>query len=416
MTTPSGPLAGIRIIDMTSVLMGPFATQILADYGAEVIKIESAEGDLLRVAGAMRNPKMGSLFLQSNRNKRSVVLDAKTADGRAALLKLCESADVFVSNIRPSALGRLGMGYEDVKAHNPGIIYASLVGYGQNGPYKDRPAYDDLIQGISAIPSLVSRAQNSNPQYAPITLADKVAGLSAVHAILAALLCKARTGTGQSVEVPMFEIMSQFVLTDHLGGYGFEPPIGPAGYNRLLSADRRPYQTKDGFISILVYTNEHWRKFLKIIGRPEEFARTPMFNDHAVRARNYDEVFRYLAEAVKSKTSAEWQAALEEYDIPWAPTHSIEELIHDPHLKAVELLQGMDHPSEGRITMIAPPITFSVTPASVYRHPPSLGEHTDEVLKEFGIERPQSAATFANEKSKAQTAACDDTWAGAHAD
>ncbi len=412
MTTPSGPLSGIRIIDMTSVLMGPFATQILADYGADVIKIESADGDLLRVAGAMRNPKMGSLFLQSNRNKRSVVLDAKTTQGRTVLLKLCESADVFVSNIRPSALGRLGMGYEHVKVHNPGIIYASLVGYGQNGPYKDRPAYDDLIQGISAIPSLVSRAQNSNPQYAPITLADKVAGLSAVHAILAALLCKARTGTGQSVEVPMFEIMSQFVLTDHLGGHGFEPPIGPAGYNRLLSADRRPYQTKDGFISILVYTNEHWRKFLKIIGRPEEFERTPMFNDHAERARNYDEVFRYLANAVKSKTSAEWQAALEEHDIPWAPTHSIEELISDPHLKAVGLLQSIDHPSEGRITMITPPISFSATPASVYRHPPSLGEHTDEVMKEFGIEKPHAAPTPLQGKSKAQTATRDDTFAG----
>ncbi len=416
MNKPSGPLAGIRIVDMTSVLMGPFATQILADYGAEVIKIESAEGDLLRLAGAMRNPKMGSLFLQSNRNKRSVVLDAKTEEGLEALLKLCESADVFVSNIRPSALARLGMGYEHVKARNPGIIYASLVGYGQNGPYKDRPAYDDLIQGISAIPSLVSRAQNSNPQYAPITLADKVAGLSAAHAILAALVCKARTGTGQSVEVPMFEIMSQFVLTDHMGGHGFEPPIGPAGYNRLLSADRRPYQTKDGFISILVYTDEHWRRFFRILGRPEEFERTPMFHDHATRTRSYDEVYRFLAEVVKTKTSAEWQAALEEHDIPWAPTHSIEDLIDDPHLKAVEMFQGMDHPSEGRITMIAPPIIFSATPSSVYRHPPVLGEHTDEVLKEFGIDNPKATVPVMTAKSQEQTAERDDTLASTQTD
>ena len=388
MTKPTGPLAGIRILDMTSVLMGPFATQILADYGADVIKIESDEGDLLRVAGAMRNPKMGSLFLQSNRNKRSVVLDAKTPAGRGALLRLCEESDVFVSNIRPSALRRLGMGYEDVKAHNAGIIYASLVGYGQKGPYKDRPAYDDLIQGISAIPSLLSRAQNSQPQYAPLTLADKVAGLSAAHAILAALVCKGRTGCGQSIEVPMFEIMSQFVLTDHMGGNGFEPPIGPAGYNRLLSPDRRPYQTKDGFISVLVYTNEHWRKFFKILGRPEEFDNSPLFHDHATRARSYDEVYRFLAEVVKTKTSAEWQAALEQYDIPWAPAHSIEDLIDDPHLKAVELFQTMDHPSEGKIKMIAPPIVFGSTPSSIYRHPPQLGEHTDEVFEEFGIAVP----------------------------
>ncbi len=387
MTEPTGPLAGILILDMTSVLMGPFATQILADYGADVIKIESAEGDLLRVAGAMRNPKMGSLFLQSNRNKRSVVLDAKTEAGRSALLKVCEKADVFVSNIRPSALKRLGMGYEDVKAHNPEIIYASLVGYGQSGPYKDRPAYDDLIQGISALPSLVSRAQNTRPQYAPLTLADKVAGLSAVHAILAALVFKGRTGCGQSIEVPMFEIMSQFVLSDHLGGHSFEPPIGPAGYNRLLAPDRRPYETSDGHISILVYTNDHWRKFFHIIGRSPEFESSPIFNEHATRARHYDQVYRFLSDIVKTKTSREWQLALEEHDIPWAPMHSIEDLIADPHIKAVDLIQTMDHPSEGKIRIMVPPIIFSVSPASVYRHPPQLGEHTDEVLAEFGIEK-----------------------------
>ncbi|MES2979767.1 MAG: CoA transferase [Pseudomonadota bacterium] len=385
MTQPTGPLTGIRIVDMTSVLMGPFATQILADYGADVIKIESDDGDLLRLAGAMRSPKMGSLYMQSNRNKRSVVLDAKTPAGLAALLKLCETADVFVSNIRPSALKRLGMDYADVKQVNPGIIYASLVGYGQAGPYKDRPAYDDLIQGISAIPTLVGRAQNSKPQYAPLTLADKVAGLSAAHAILAALVCKGRTGQGQSIEVPMFEIMSQFVLTDHLGGFSFDPPTGPAGYNRLLATDRRPYQTSDGFICVLVYTNEHWRKFFRILGRSEEFDALPMYNDHAVRARHYDEVYRFLAEVVLSKSTAEWKRALEENDIPWAPAHTVEELIHDEHLKAVDLIQTMEHPSEGHIRVITPPIRFSQTPCSVYRHAPQLGEHTDEVMREFGI-------------------------------
>ncbi len=388
MTTATGPLAGIRIVDMTSVLMGPFATQILADYGADVIKIESAEGDLIRLAGAMRNAKMGSLFLQCNRNKRSVVLDAKTAQGRAALLKLCEDADVFVSNIRPSALKRLGMDYADVKACNPGIVYVSLVGYGQAGPYKDRPAYDDLIQGISAIPSLIGRTQNSKPQYVPITLADKVVGLAAAHAILAALVYQGRTGLGQSIEVPMFEVMSQFVLTDHLGGRCFEPAQGPAGYNRLLAPDRRPYETSDGFISLLVYTDDHWRKFFQLIGRPEEFDQSPMFHDHATRTRSYDEVYRFLAGVVKTKTSHEWQLALERYDIPWAPTHSIEELIDDPHLESVNLFQTMDHPSEGKLRMIAPPIIFSLTPSSIYRHPPNLGEHTAEVLEEFGIAAP----------------------------
>ncbi|MDY7547108.1 CoA transferase [Glaciimonas sp. CA11.2] len=396
MTNVGGPLAGIRIIDMTSVLMGPFATQILADYGADVIKIESEDGDLFRLAGAMRNPKMGALFLQTNRNKRSVVLDAKTEEGRSALLALCEDADVFVSNIRPSALKRLGMGYEDVKARNPAIIYASLVGYGQQGPYKDRPAYDDLIQGISAIPSLISRTQDSKPQYVPITMADKVAGLSAAHAILAALVYKERTGLGQSIEVPMFEIMTQFVLTDHIGGHCFEPTTGPAGYNRLLAPDRRPYETKDGFISLLVYTDEHWRKFFQILGRPEEYASSPIFNDHATRTRSYDEVYRYLAAVVKTKTTDEWQTALEKYDIPWAPMHSIEGLINDPHLKSVDLIKTMEHPTEGKIRMIAPPITFSLTPCSVYRLPPQLGEHTDEVFKEFGITPKEKTETFSD--------------------
>ncbi len=379
----TGPLQGTRIVDMSSVLMGPFATQILADYGADVIKIESADGDLLRLGGALRNPGMGSLYLQTNRNKRSVVLDAKQAEGRAALLKLCASADVFVSNIRPAAMKRLQLAYEDIRSINPGIIYVSLVGYGQGGPYKDRPAYDDLIQGISAIPSLIGRTQNGDPQYVPITLADKVAGLSAAHAILAALVYKARTGTGQSIEVPMFEIMSQFVLTDHMGGQGFEPAIGPAGYNRLLSPDRRPYRTKDGFISALVYTDEHWRKFFELIGRPEQFRQTAMFHDHATRTRSYDEVYRFLAQEMKTRTSAEWQEALERYDIPWAPTHSVEDLLDDPHLRAVELLQTIDHPTEGKLRMIAPPIKFSATPPSIYRYPPRLGEHTAEVLEDL---------------------------------
>lgn len=386
----TGPLAGIRVVDMTSVLMGPFATQILADFGADVIKIESDEGDLIRLAGAMRNPKMGSLFLQVNRNKRSLVLDAKTGEGREALLKLCDSADVFVSNIRPPALGRLGMGYADVKARKSDIIYVSLVGYGQTGPYKGRPAYDDLIQGICGIPQLVSRQQGGEPQYAPLTLADKVAGITAVNAILAALVHRLQSGCGQSVEVPMFEIISQLVLSDHMGGSTFEPPLGPPGYNRLLTPDRRPYQTKDGYLSILVYTDAHWRKFFKIIGRSDEFERNPLFNDHATRTRNYDAAYRFVAEMVKTMTSAQWQAALEQHDIPWAPAHTIEELLADEHIQAVDLIQSMEHPTEGTIRMIAPPVKFSLTPSSIYRHPPGLGEHTAEVFEEYGIEMAQA--------------------------
>ena len=393
-TQRSGPLSGIRIIDMTSVLMGPYATQILADYGADVIKIESNEGDLIRLAGAMRTPKMGSLFLHANRNKRSVVLDAKSPAGREAMLTMCRSADVFVSNIRPPALERLGLGYPDVATVNPAIIYASLVGYGQDGPYAQRPAYDDLIQGISALPSLIA-SRSGEPQYTPLTLADKVSGLAGVNAILAALVHKVRTGVGQSIEVPMFEVMSQFVLGDHLGGLSFDPPHGPVGYNRLLSPDRRPYRTADGYICALVYTDRHWRNFFQIMEQPETFAAEPLFHDHAVRTRNYDEVYRRFSEMMATKTTIAWQALFEEYDIPWSPAHSVEDLLKDPHLEAVDFFQMSEHPTEGTLRLMRQPVRFSATPASIYRHPPTLGEHTREVLAEFGLDQAACVGTGA---------------------
>ena len=385
MTQPTGPLAGIKIVDMSSVLMGPYATQILADYGADVIKIEDAKGDLLRLAGPMKSPKMGSVFLGCNRNKRSVVLDAKSKEGYAAIMKMCEDADIFVTNVRSNALKRLNMTYEDIKAHKSDIIYVSLVGYGQRGPYRDRPAFDDLMQGISGIPALSRLATGGKPQYAPINLADKVCGISAAHAILAALVHKLRTGQGQAVEVPMFEVLTQFVLSDHLGGHSFEPPIGPIGYNRLLSPDRRPYQTSDGFLCILVYTDDHWKRFFDLIGRPEEFKNDPKFHDHATRTRSYDEVYQWLSAEVMKRTTAQWIEGLEKSDIPYSRMNTPEDLMKDPHITAVGLIQEIDHPTDGRMRMLAPPIIFSETPASITRHPPSLGEHTDEVLREIGF-------------------------------
>ena len=384
-TGATGPLAGIKIVDMSSVLMGPYATQILGDYGAEIIKIEDAKGDLLRLAGAMKRPKMGSVFLSCNRNKRSVVLDAKGKDGYAAIMKLCEDADIFVTNVRSNALKRLNMAYEDIKAHKKDIIYVSLVGYGQNGPYRDRPAFDDLMQGISGIPALSRLATGGKPQYAPINLADKVCGISAAHAILAALVHKLRTGQGQAVEVSMFEVLTQFVLSDHLGGHSFEPPIGPIGYNRLLSPDRRPYQTSDGFLCILVYTDDHWKRFFDLIGRPDEFKSNPKFHDHATRTRSYDEVYQWLSAEVMKRTTAQWIEGLEKSDIPYSRMNTPEDLMKDPHITAVGLIQEIDHPIDGKMRMLAPPIIFSETPASITRLPPSLGEHTEEVLREIGF-------------------------------
>jgi crotonobetainyl-CoA:carnitine CoA-transferase CaiB-like acyl-CoA transferase len=237
----TGPLAGLRILDLTTVLMGPYATQILGDMGADVIKIESPEGDSVRGIGPFRNPGMGSIFLQANRGKRSIVLDLKQPQGREALLKFVETADVLVYNLRAQVMQRLALGYADVAAANPRIIYAGLFGYGQNGPYAARPAYDDLMQGGTGIPSLVQRAGNSAPRYMPLAIADRVVGIWAVGAINAALWHRERTGQGQSIDIPMFETMAQLVLGDHMGGGLFEPAQGAMGYGRLLSHDRRPY-------------------------------------------------------------------------------------------------------------------------------------------------------------------------------
>ncbi len=381
--TAAGPLAGMRIVDMSSVLMGPFATQMLADYGADIVKVESPEGDLMRLGGAMRHPRMGSLFLQANRGKRSIVLDVKTPEGRRAVLRLCEGADAIVHNVRTAAMHRLGLGYEEVRAVRPDIVYVALVGYGEDGPYAGKPAYDDLIQGISGVASLFASG-GREPRFAPVNMADRVVGLSAVHAILAALLHRERTGEGQSVEVPMFETMAQFVLGDHFGGLAFEPPAGPPGYNRLLSPDRRPYATSDGHLCVLVYTDRQWRSFFEAIGRPEAFA-DPLYSDHATRTRNYDRVYAELARQLATRSTAEWTKLLTEHDIPCVPAHDIPGLLADPHVEAVGLIETMEHPTEGTIRLVRPPARWSRTPPAIQGPPPNLGEHTREILAEAGF-------------------------------
>ena len=268
----TGPLTGLKILDLTTVLMGPYATQILGDMGADVVKIESPEGDSVRGIGPFRNPGMGSIFLQANRGKRSIVLDLKQQQGREALLKLVETADVLVYNLRPQVMERLRLGYADVAASNPKIIYAGLFGYGQDGPYAARPAYDDLMQGGTGIPSLVQRAGNPAPRYAPLAIADRVVGIWAVGAITAALWHRERHGEGQRIDIPMFETMAQLVLGDHMGGGLFEPALGDMGYGRLLSHDRRPYPTKDGYVCALVYSDKQWRRFFEAIGETARFS------------------------------------------------------------------------------------------------------------------------------------------------
>ena len=379
-----GPLVGVRIIDLTSVMMGPYATMILADYGADVVKVESPDGDIVRAIPPMRSPGMGAMFLQGNRNKRSIALDLKHPAGRDALLRLVATADVFVHNVRPAAMARLRLGAADLLARNPRLVYASLHGFGESGPYAGKPAYDDLIQGLTALPALVGQI-TGEPRYSPATLADRIVGLNAVHAILAALLYRDRTGEGQAIEIPMFETMAQFVLGDHMSGRSFEPPLGPPGYARLLTAHRRPYRTRDGHVCVLIYNDKHWASFFDALGEGCPEAQDPRFRSLAGRVANYDLVYKWLADLLAARTTAEWLALFEKADIPSGPMHDLDALIDDPHLAAVGLIQTIDQPGDGEVRLVGPAATWSRTPPSIDAPAPRLGEHGAEILREAGF-------------------------------
>jgi len=380
---PQGPLAGVRVVDLTTVIMGPYATQILADYGADVVKVEPPEGDIMRGAGPMKSPAMGHLHLQMSRNKRSVVLDVKKDGARRALLRICEKADVFVHNVRLAAMERLRLGPSDVRAANPRIVYVSLLGYGSGGPYAGKPAYDDLIQGICGLPALLGR-ETGEPAFVPLNMADRIVGINAVHAVLAALLQRGRTGEGQTVELPMFETLAQFVLGDHMGGRTFDPPLGPSGYVRLLT--RQPYRTSDGYICVLVYTDKQWHTFFQLIGRPEELASTPHLATYAARARNYEKAYGRLAEIFATRSTAEWLEALERNDIPCVRPNELDDLIDDPHLAAVGFVRELDHPTEGKLRLAGIPSRWNGAHLPISRPPPRLGEHSVEVLREAGLD------------------------------
>lgn len=381
-----GALNGLRVLDLTSVLMGPFATQLMADMGADVVKIESPAGDTVRGIGPMRHAGMGAIFLHVNRNKRSLVLDLKKPEGLNTFLELVKTADVVVYNIRPQAMQRLGIDYERLKAINPRIIYAGLYGYSEKGPYAGKPAYDDLIQGAAAVPSLMSRASGGEPRYVPLTLADRTVGLMASNAILAAVIAREQTGVGQAVEVPMFETMAQYVLGEHMAGATFEPALGETGYPRLLVQERRPYQTLDGHVCALIYTDRQWETFLGLIGKAELFRQDPRFASIGARTLHINDLYRMVAEAMATQTTEVWLARLNEADIPCMPMHDVDSLLHDPHLLAVGMLQQVKHPTEGRVSEIGVPVSFSGTPTLPVQKPaPQLGQHSAQVLREAGL-------------------------------
>ncbi len=397
----SGPLEGVRVLDLTSIILGPFATQILADLGADVIKVESPAGDTMRQVGPMRNPGMGAIYLHLNRNKRSVVLDLKTPEGREACLQLVREVDVLLYNVRPQSMERMGLSYEAVSAVNPGIVYVGAYGFGNEGPYAGRPAYDDLIQGMTGVARLYERNSGHEPRYAPLTLADRTIGLHAAIACLAGVIHSRATGKGQSIEIPMFEGMAQMILGDHLGQRTFdeEAPAGSMGYARLLSEHRKPYQTLDGYVSVLIYNDRHWRQFLTAIDRSDLIVDS-IFATHTRRAENIGEVYRFVDSTLKTRKTADWLTLFEENDIPCAPLYAIEDLPDDPHLKATGHLTQTEHPTEGVVHTPAPLGRYDGTPLGIYRHAPALGEHTAEVLSQLEMDETKKAAILKAAKGK----------------
>ncbi|GMV54356.1 MAG: CoA transferase [Betaproteobacteria bacterium] len=375
-----GPLEGYRVLDLTTVGMGPYAAQTLGDLGADVIKIESPEGDMLRTAAPGRSPGMSPLFLQTNRSKRSLVLDLKQAAGRAVLLRLAAKADVLLTNIRPDAMARLGLSYDEVAAASPTIVYVSLVGYAQSGPYAPRPAFDDLIIGASGLAALEAE-MGGGPRYPPAWIADLTVGLFGVHAVMGALLHRARTGEGQAVEVPMFECMTQFVLTPHLAAHTFRPAQGRAGYVRLF--ERRPYKTRDGYIGAGAYTRAQWLRFFDLAGRPE-LKDDPRFADALGIARHIGVLYGLFAETMLTATTAEWLERFQAADIAAMPIHTPDSVQDDPHLVATGFFQDVEHPTEGAIRTMAVPTRWSRSPPRPGRQAPRLGEHSRDILSEAG--------------------------------
>ena len=379
----SGPLAGVRIIDVTSVLLGPYGTQILADQGADVIKVEAPPtGDIARNMGLSRNAGMSGIFLNVNRNKRSLALDLKQDTAKAALRKLITTADVFVHNMRPQAVARLGFDYENVKAIKQDIVYVGAYGFGQAGPYKAKPAYDDVIQASSGLASLFE-AQSGEARYVPSAVADKVCGLTLSQAITAALFHHGRTGEGQFVEVPMLETMVSFNMVDHINGGAYTPPVGPFGYARVTSPSRRPFETSDGFICLLPYTDSHWRNFFTAVDRPE-LMEDERFATYQARVHTIDDLYGFIRSGTPTKTTAEWVAICEEGQIPCMPVADVQTLQEDEHLKAVRMFESHQHASEGDTILVRPPTEFSQSPASIRSLAPKFGQHSAELLAELG--------------------------------
>ena len=379
-----GALVGIRVIDLTTVLMGPMATRMLGDHGADVIRVETTSGDSTRNGLPSRHPGMSGFSLNLQRNKRSLSVDLKHEAGLQVILDLIATADVFVTNMRSSALERLGLDEVSINAVNPALIYCRANGFSSEGPYGTKAAYDDAIQAASGLAGLFT-ATNGRPTYVPSVIADKITGLHVVQAVMAALIHRYRTGSGQNIEVPMFETMVSFNLVEHLRGAAFEPPEGPFGYERLLSPARRPYSTSDGFICLLPYTDGNFRDFFNFIERPN-LVEDERFSTHNARVVHTSELYDLIAEVAQTKTTDVWIEFCDRVSIPAAKVMDLSEFADDPHLAEVKLVQIAHHPTEGDYRYVRDPVIYSESTTELRLHAPRLGQHSAELLRELGYD------------------------------
>ncbi|WP_157963873.1 CaiB/BaiF CoA transferase family protein [Actinocorallia populi] len=385
--TGRGPLAGIRVLDFSTTFSGPYCTHQLADLGADVIKVEAPGGDITRGLGTSRSPGMASVHVATNRNKAGIELDLKQPESRELVRSLLERADCLVHNMRLDAARRLGLDPETALVVNPRLVHVAITGYGSDGPYAGRPAYDDIIQAMSGLAWLQSPKDDTAPAaYVATAVADKVAGMAAVQAVLAALLRRERSGRGQAVEVPMYETLVGFALMEQWGGRAFVPALGPTGYRRLRSAYRRPYRTADGLISVVVYHEGHWRRFLEFAGR-SALLEEERFRTVEARNDNIDELYAILAGILEGRTTQEWLKVFEEIDVPAMPVLTLDDLFEDEHLRAVDFFHEVSHPEEGRFLVARHPARYSESPPappSEQRPPDRLGGGAGAVARWLG--------------------------------
>ncbi len=379
-----GPLDGVKVVDLTTIVVGPICTRTLADYGAEVIKVEAPGGDLLRtMAEGSRNPGMSGKFINFNRNKRSIGLDIKKPEGLEAMRRLIDKADVFVSNVRPDALARAGLDYATLSKTNPRLIVCSILAFGRGGRYYGRPAYDPVIQSLSGVAGTIARA-TGEPRFVPMVMTDHTSGLIAAQAIGFALYRREKTGKGEAIDVPMLENMASFVSSEHMGAMTFDPPVGPSGDGRLLSPNYKPVPTKDGYVTVRPNTNVQAFAFFDAIGKPE-LKTDPRFNSAAARTKNAAAYFEVQTTSLGHKTTDEWVELFDKLDVPAARYNTIDELLTDPHLEDVGFFKDEQHPSEGKIKRTRLANTFSGGARSNETSAPLMGQHTREILKEAGF-------------------------------